>query len=148
MVFRAERKGKIIMDLLEGLKKLCEEHERQLQELRQKINEVDYFPKAKALVGKCFKYPGGASYYAFGIRGRGITKMSYIYKRIIGADKEYVIVDSIHMESPGKIEIIFHEKEYVTHFYNRGLIPITEKQYFTHFNKVSKYIFETGKKEN
>ena len=134
------------MDLLEGLRKLCEEHERQLQELRQKINEVDYFPKAKALVGKCFRYKGGSGLYGFGI-GMRARKGVYIYKRIIGSDKEYVIVDTFQMEGIGKIDITFNEKEYVTHFTNNTLVQISEKEYFKAFNKMVKYIAERGDKK-
>ncbi len=135
-------------DLITNLKKLAEEHEKHLYEIKQKITDLDYIPKAKALIGKCFKYPGGSGFYAFGVSMRLKGKTSYVYKRIIGADKEYVIVDSFHVESPAKIDITFHEKEYVSHFTNKGMIQVTEKQYFKAFNKMVKYVFETGKKEN
>lgn len=132
------------MDLLEGLRKLSEEHERQLTEIRQKINEIDYIPKAKSLIGKCFKYSGSAGFYGFGVSMRS-RKGAYVYKRIIGADKEYVIVDTIQMERPGKIDITFNEKEYVTHFTNKTIILISEKEYFKAFKKMVKYIAERGK---
>jgi hypothetical protein len=52
------------------------------------------------------------------------------------------------MERSGRIEISFQDREYVLHFTNTTLIQITEKQYFHAFNKLVKYIFEKGKKEN
>jgi hypothetical protein len=138
-------------DVLGSLKKLCDEYESQLAGIRNRMNEVEYIPLAKSLVGQCFKYPSSSSYSGFGFgtttaRVRS-TKRGYVYKRIIGADKEYVIVDTFEVEGSGKIEISFNIKEYVTHFTNSRMIPITEKQYFVAFKKLVKYIFETGKKE-
>jgi|SRR5665213_2230945 len=137
-------------EVLVSLKKLTEEYERQLAEIRHRINEVEYIPLAKSLVGQCFKYPNhSSSYFAFGISSKkSRRKKDWTYKRIIGADKEYVIVDTFETEGFGKIEIKFNEKEYVTHFIGNRLIPISEKEYFIAFNKLAKFIFETGKKEN
>lgn len=137
-------------DVLDGLKKLTDEYEAQLADIRQRMNEVEYFPLAKSLVGQCFKYPSSSSYNGFGFltnRVRVPTRRSYVYKRIIGADKEYVIVDTFEIESSGKIEISFSIKEYVTHFTNSRMVSISQKQYFKAFNKLVKFIHETGKKE-
>lgn len=132
-------------DILANLRKLCEEHEKHLSDLRHKINEIDYIPKATALVGKCFKYQENSSMFGFSSRR---LKGAYVYKRIIGSDKEYVIVDSFQVNSISKFDISFGDREYVTHFINPALVEISEKQYFKAFNKMIKYIFETGKKEN
>ena len=135
-------------EIVNNLKKLCDEHEKQLSDLRQRINEIEYIPLAKSLVGSCFKYSSGSvSYFGFGM-SRLVKRKSYVYKRITGHDNEYVIVDTFHMEHAGKVEITFGEKEYVTHFINKTLIEITEKQYFTAFNKMVKYIFERGKEKS
>lgn len=139
-------------NIVDNLKKLCEEHEKHLYDIRQRINEIEYYPLAKGLVGKCFKVPMGYS-SGFGFFGTTTAKVrtkntGYTYKRIIGYIKDYVIVDTIEVHRVDKIEITFHEKEYVSHFSNKAFIPITEKQYFNAFNKMVKYIFETGKKEN
>lgn len=134
-------------EIVDNLKKLCEEHEKQLNEIRQRINDIEYIPLAKSLVGKCFKYPSGSSgYFGFpGVSPRMMRKKTYVYKRIIGHSDEYVLVDSFHMEHAGKIEITFGEKEYVTHFINKTIVPISEKEYFKAFHKTQKYIFERGK---
>ena len=132
-------------ELLDSLKKLCEEHERQLSELRHKITEIDYIPKAKALIGKCFKYKGSIGFYGFGVSKRARGRGPYVYKRIVGVDREYVLVDTFQLEHSGKIDIAFNEKEYVTHFTNNTLIQITEKEYFKAFSKMIKFITERGK---
>ena len=135
-------------DIVFNLKKLSDEHEQHLRDIRQKIAEIELYPQAKNLVGKCFKCPIGYSNYgSFGAPVK-IRTTGYIYKRILGYIKDCVIVDTFEVHRVGKIEITFHEKEYVSHFSSKSFILITEKQYFNAFNKMIKYAFETGKKEN
>src|SRR5579872_1778329 len=139
-------------DIVTNLKKLCEEHEKHLTSIRQRINEIELYPQAKALVGKCFKcpldYTSGFGFFGTTVRARRKRNVGAIYKRIIGHLQDYVIVDTLEIHKSGHIEIKIHEKEYVSHFSNKSFIEITEKQYFLAFNKMLKYIFETGKKEN
>jgi ribosomal protein L35AE/L33A len=79
-------------DILKNLKKLCEEHEKHLSELKQRISEIENIPKAtkaKALVGKCFKYPNTYStgFGMFGAVSTGrVRRNGFIYKRITDCD--------------------------------------------------------------
>ena len=124
-------------DLIENLKKLCTAHEKELNTLRDKIREIEYVPKAKALIGKCFKYPNS---YGFG------TKRFWAYKRVVSAKAELLRVDSFQEEVYGKIEINYDSQESAAYFSNRTWIPISEKEYFTAQAKLIKKIIEHNKK--
>jgi len=132
-------------DIVDNLKKLCREHENQIHELRQKIATLELIPKAQSLVGVCFRSPNVYGYFNFGIPNS--KRKSYIYRRITGYDKEYVIVDTFFMDHPGKIEILCGERQYVTNFTSKNMIPISEKEYFRAFNKLIKHINATMQKE-
>jgi hypothetical protein len=124
-------------DVTKSLQQLCEEHEKQLHELRLRIREIEYVPKAKALVGKCFKYPAN---YGFG------GKVSYTYKRIVSYDKEYVITECFNMNDRGKVELSFDDREYALNFYSKHVVQITLKQYNKAYNKMIKFVSNHGQK--
>jgi hypothetical protein len=135
-------------EIVDNLKKLCEEHEKQLMEIRDKIAAIDLIPKAKALVGQCYKSPNNYSgYFGFGITARKVGRKSYVYRRIVDYDKEYLIVDTFFQETPLKFEVIFREKHYVSSFVTKTLIPISEKEYFKAFDKMLKFVHMAVKKE-
>lgn len=127
-------------DILNNLKKLTEEHEQHLSDIRLKIREIDTIPKAKALVGRYFRYSGG-----FGFFGMKRVK-SYIYKRVVDTDLDCVLVDSFQIEKSGKIELSYRQRDYTDHFNSKYYDEITEKQYFAAYDKMIKLIKENGKK--
>ncbi len=125
-------------DIIKNLKELCEQHELHLHKLHQKIRILDTIPKAKALVGKCFKYKSG---FVFGGGNRG-----WFYKRVVGISGERVLVDTFTIDGPDKIEITFDVTEYVDHFNHTGLIPITQKTYLRVYKQVLKHLAFRAKK--
>src|SRR5207249_3540002 len=111
---------------------LSSKHEAELSKIREKIRLLDSIPKAKALEGKCYKYKNG---FTFGGNRRG-----WVYKHIVCAAGENLIVDTFQMEGPSKIEFSFHEVEYVSRFNHPGFIQISKKQYMKMYNKLIKHI--------
>ena len=94
-------------------------------------------PKAKALVGKCFKYKNGFSF------GRGY---GWVYKHVVGVSGDKVLVDMFEMDGPDKIEIIFNRPEYVQHFSYSSFMPITQKKYMKVYKQVLKQLASRMKK--
>ena len=127
-------------ELVKNLQKLCDEYEKQLCDIRIKIREIDTLPKAKALVGKYFKYSGG-----FGFFGAKKVK-SYIYKHIVGVDTDCVLVDSFQIEKTGKIEVSYRQRDYADNFNQKYYQEITAKQYFDAYDKMIRLIKAQSKK--
>jgi len=127
-------------DIINDLKKLESEHEKQLLEIRLKIRDIDSIPKAKALVGRYFRYAGGFGFL------HAVKVQSYIYKRVIGIDVDRVITDSFQVDKSGHIEIVYGQSDYVDHFTNKFYTEITERQYFAAYKKMLKSVQEHGKR--
>jgi hypothetical protein len=119
-------------DVIENLKKLTEEHEKELCDIREKIRVMDTIPKARVLVGKCFKY---RNTHTFGAPTYGWT-----FKRIVGMTPDGVLVDSFTTEGPNRIEFIFNSRESVNMFSSAVILKITEKAYKREFNKMLKVL--------
>lgn len=123
-------------DIVKNLKELTTKHEMQLSQIREKLRLLDTIPKAKALEGKCFKYKNG---FTFGGRRQG-----WIYKRVIGIAGESLLVDTIQVEGPYKVEISFNDIEYVSRFNHPAFIQISQKQYFKQFSTILKMLKKRG----
>ena len=128
-------------EILKNLKKLSDEYEQQLQDLRFKIREIDSIPKAKALVGRCFKLSSSTQPGFFPSKHKSI-----VYKRVVGTDCESVLVDSFQIEHSGKVEIEYSQRGYVDHYVSKYYIEITDKQYWAAYAKMVKIIAVRGKK--
>lgn len=125
-------------ELVDNLLKLIEAHENQVGELRNKIKLIEGVPKAKALIGKCFKY---LNTYGFN------SKKWWIYKRVTGHVVDHIIIDCFEQDSNGKVEIIYDENEYAGHLSNNSSwIPISEKAYFAAYKRLVKKITKKSKK--
>jgi hypothetical protein len=124
-------------ELVDNLLKLCEAHEDALNELRNKIKLIEGVPRAKALIGKCFKYQNT---YGFG------SKKWWVYKRVTGNQLDRIIIDCFEQDSNGKVEIICGENEYSGHFKSASWIPISEKAYFAAYDKLVKKVISYSKK--
>lgn len=118
--------------IIENLKKLQEEHRKHMDDIHQKITDIDLIPKAKALVGKCFKHKSGNF---FGVHLRG-----WCYKHIVGRKGEHLIVDQFETDGPNKIDFSFDRTESVSYFAHGALVPITLKEYNRQFNRIIKII--------
>lgn len=114
--------------IVENLKKLQDEHRKYMDDIHRKITDIEVVPKAKALVGKCFKYRNG---HFFGTYTKGWT-----YKHIVACNGEHVIVDQFETDGPNKVDFTFDRTEGVSYFNHAGLVPITLKQYNREFNKM------------
>jgi|SRR5579864_3236098 len=126
-------------ELIENLKKLSGEHEKHLSDIREKIRVLDSVPKAKALVGKCFKYRSGGA-FLFGGRAKGWT-----FQHIVSTNGDNVLVNSFSVEA-GKIEFSFGTSSYVNHFSHAAMVQITEKAYNREFNKMIKALILLNKR--
>lgn len=127
-------------DIVDNLKKLEAEHEKQLYELRLKIRDIDSIPKAKALVGRYFRYSGGFGFF------NSVKVKSYLYKRVVDVDVDRVLTDSFQIEKSGQIEISYGQTDYADHFSNSYYTEITERQYFAAYKKMLKTIQEHSKR--
>lgn len=125
-------------DVIKNLRDLQTKFERELSEISQKIRILDTVPKAKALVGKCFKYKNSYT-YSGGKRG-------VIYKRVIGVVGENVLVDWFEIGGFNHINITFNDTEYISYFNNTALIPITRKQYLKIYKQVLRNLATRAKK--
>lgn len=127
-------------DIIKNLNDIRTKHENEINKIRDKIRILDSIPKAKALLGKCFKYRNG---FTFGGNRRG-----WVYKHIAGVAGENLIVDTFEYlaEGPNKFEFSFHEIEYVSRFNHPAFIQISKKKYKTMFNKLVKHIASQGKR--
>lgn len=123
-------------DIVKNLKELTTKHEMQLSQIREKLRLLDTIPKAKALEGKCFKYKNG---FTFGGRRQG-----WVYKRVIGIAGESLLVDTIQVEGPHKVEISFNDIEYVSRFNHPAFVQISQKQYFKQFSTILKMLKKRG----
>ena len=122
-------------EIIKNLKELSTKHEIQLNQIREKLRIIDTIPKAKALEGKCFKYKSG---FTFGGQ-RGWT-----FKRVVAVSGENLLVDTLQIEGPNKVDITFNEVEYVSRFSHSAFVPISRKQYFKQFNSVLKMLKKRG----
>lgn len=114
-------------DVIENLKKLAEEYRNQLGEINHKISKLEDEPRAKALVGKYFKYSNS---YGNGTRW-------WLYIRIAGVRKIEVIVDSFQEDPYGKIEIVYDKPDYIGHYYNDpNWVNISENEYNKRYKKL------------
>jgi hypothetical protein len=125
-------------ELIDNLKKLCADYEDQACELRDKIRKIQDVPKAKSLVGRYFKFPGGL---LFG-NGRG----SWTFKHVTGCYNENVIMDWFQVDRRGKIEISYNCIDYVVNYNNKGAIEITKKEYNKQYQRLVKIIVKHGKR--
>jgi len=125
-------------ELIDNLRKLCNEHEKHIIELRDKISDIEYVPRAKALVGKCFKFASST-----GLNNR----KCWTYKKVIRSKRERLFVDSFH-EDPyySKIEFHYGESESVLYFANRSWTEISEKEFLKAHQKLINKIIKNGKK--
>jgi hypothetical protein len=125
-------------ELVDNLLKLCEAHEDALNELRSKIKLIEGVPKAKALVGKCFRCQNT---YGFG------SKKWWIYKRVVDHKLDRLVIDCFEQDSNGKIEILYYSgDEYSGYFNNSTWIPISEKAYFAAYKRLVKKIIKKSNK--
>ena len=127
-------------ELIENLRKLSGEHEKHLSTLREKIRIIDSAPKAKALVGKCFKYQSGGT-YMFGGKSKG-----WIFKHIVAADAEHVFVNSFVIEGPLHAEFSFYIREYYSSFTYGHLIQISKRTYDKKFKKLMQTLAKIKKR--
>ena len=123
--------------LVDNLKKLCNEHEIQARTIRDRIREIEDIPKAKALVGKCYKYLN-----SYGFK----TRRWWSYKRVISYSKVNIYVDSFHQDAKGEVEIKYAEIDSSTYFSNRAWTEITEKEYFAAYKRLVNKIIKNSKK--
>lgn len=124
-------------DLVENLKKLCMEHENHIMELRDKIRTIEYVPKAKALVGRCFKYSNSV-----GLSNRKF----WTYKRVIRSQEERVFVDSFQEDNCNKIEFRYNDSESAAYFNNRSWAEISVREFVIAQNKLIQKILKNSKK--
>ena len=123
----ASAKGMGMSELLDNLKKLAGMYSKNLSEIREKISTLEDVPKAKALVGKFFKYQNGYN----------ATEKLWLYKRITKSSGAHIWSDSFQEDSIGKIEFDFDKVDYLNSFYNTsGYIEISEEKYFSEQKKL------------
>lgn len=126
-------------ELVKNLKKLCDVHEQQLSDLRTKIREIDGIPKAKALVGKCFKYQGGFGMFHY--------KKTWGYKHVVASAGEYVFVDNFQVDQKtSNFSIDFSIRESAINFNNQSFTEITRRQYISAYNSMIKRLIKFGAK--
>lgn len=126
-------------DIVKNLRKLCDAHEEQLNDLRLKIRELEGIPKAKALVGKCFKYHGGFGMFNY--------KRAWIYKRVVASDKEYIFVDIFQIDAKtSKVEIDYAVRESAAHFGSQNCTEITTKEYVSAYKNMINRLLKLGQK--
>jgi hypothetical protein len=127
--------------LIENLKKLSGEHEKHLSDIREKIRKLDAIPKAKALVGKCFKYRNSGGFMFSSSRHNG-----WVFKRVVTAIGENVLVDSFTVEGPNHIEFTFASSSYASSFSHTSLVPISKKVYDRQFNRMIKALVQMNRR--
>jgi hypothetical protein len=111
-------------DMLTRLKKLSESMMEEYRKVQSKIQQIEDLPKAKALVGKYFKYKG--VYH---------PKDGFIYKRVIGVNGINLVVDSFYNKDHyGKIEFVYNDFGYISEF--NLYTEITAKEYFKAHKKI------------
>jgi hypothetical protein len=123
-------------DPIENLKKVAEEYRKNLYEVQDKLRLLVDVPRAKALLGKCFKYLN--SYDAN-------TKWWY-YSKVIKIEDDSLIIDSFQEAADGKIEFVYNQSAYLNHF-SSSYIPISEEEYFKERKKLLNKMMKRHKKE-
>lgn len=106
-------------DEIKNLKKIESEYYRQIQEIKEKIKLLEELPRAKSLVGKCFKY----------LNSFGPNENWWLYIRIVRNDGCDVIIDKFQEDAYGKVEFFYAEVSY-SHYFGSSYIPISEEEYF------------------
>jgi hypothetical protein len=114
--------------VVENLKKLQDEHRKHMDDIHKKIEDIEVVPKAKALVGKCFKYRNG---HFFGSYTKGWT-----YKHIVSSNGSHVTIDMFETDGPNKVDFVFDRTESANYFNHQALVPITLKEYNKQFKKM------------
>lgn len=126
-------------ELVKNLKKLCDVHEQHLINIRTRIRDIEGIPKAKALVGKCFKYQGGSGMFHY--------KKNWTYKRVVASAGEYVFVDTIEVNlKSSNFEVTFAVSESAVNFGYQSFTEITQKQYVAAYKNVIKCLTKFGQK--
>lgn len=114
-------------DIINNLKRLREEHDRQLVDIRTKLHAIETIPKAKALTGKCFKY----------LNSFGFKANSWIYIHILDVNADgNLIINRFSMEGKGQIDFKFWHHEPSSYFSTSSFVPLTLKQYNKEFNRI------------
>lgn len=106
---------------------------KKIDQLRTQIYRLDIEPRAKAMVGRRFKYRN-----SYG----GERKDWWLYSKVIGYDQrnQMLIICSYQRTSLPKIEIVTEAKRYTTNPLDDHLfqIPITSKQFDAVLNRAIK----------
>jgi len=126
-------------EIVDNLTKLAKEHQKHMDNIREKVRAIVDIPKAQALVGRYFKYPNS---YVFGGMRRGI-----VYKHIVGTVRDSLLVDGFQTDGPNKVEFEFSRHEYTGHFTHSSVVEISEKEYFKAFDKMIKIIAKVAKQK-
>ena len=100
------------------LKKLEDKAYKIYNEIRDKVRILEEVPKAKALVGQCFKYEN--SYNA--------TDSWWLYLMVTRCNQSAIFMDSFQKYSNGKIEFVFDKSHYI-HSLGSSYIPISIEEY-------------------
>ena len=103
--------------IIKNLKELADRHMHEYSLVNQKIKQIDHVPKARALVGRCFKYRN-----TYGNVGW------WIYKRVVRNKEETVYADEFE-DDGSKIEFNYDRANYIGSF--GSWAEIKPKEYFT-----------------
>jgi hypothetical protein len=127
-------------DVIKNLKELRAKHEKETHSISEKLRILENIPKAKALEGKYFKCREGS------IFPRNTPK--WMYKRVVRAVNEHLIVDTFMVGYRYKFDVMFNETESVYRFDSPVFVEITKKQYLKMFNRMLRQIGTIGKRKD
>lgn len=127
-------------NVIKNLKKLAKEYQKCVNDINDRIRDLEEIPYAKALVGKCYKVKNNY----------GMKEDSWAYYKITRAKDTTIFMNHFNDNVNGysrTVEFGYEEPSYSHRFDSPSCIPITEDEYYKAFDELIKFITQGEKRK-